>query len=68
MTTIRITRRGQITLPREMRQALRLKPKQRLFVMLREDHLVLLPFRKPRELRGFVSGIDNTVERDRDRV
>jgi|AMFO01.1.fsa_nt_gi looped-hinge helix DNA binding domain, AbrB family len=41
-----ITAKGQITLPKEVREQLGLRPKDKLLVMVQGDHIVLIPIRR----------------------
>lgn len=52
----KLTRRGQITIPIELRRALRLDPGNRLFIMLTmEGHIKLVPIEGSLEdLKGMV--------------
>jgi AbrB family looped-hinge helix DNA binding protein len=68
MSSVTISPKFQIVIPREVRKAMRLEPGQKVEVFQDEDMIVLVPVRDIRELRGFAKGIDTTVERDEDRV
>ena len=69
MATVTVSSRYQITIPREIRESMGIRPGHKLEVIPRSHTIVLVPVRDIRELRGFVKGIDTTVERDReDRV
>ena len=45
-----------------------LRPGQRVQVIQYEDRIELIPVRPAREARGFLKGIDTTVEREPDRL
>ncbi|HSU15468.1 AbrB/MazE/SpoVT family DNA-binding domain-containing protein [Longimicrobium sp.] len=58
----------EITIPRAVREALGIRPGQRIDVLAYDGRMELVPVRHPRELRGFAEGIDTVIERDGDRV
>jgi len=69
MATVTVSSRYQITIPREVRESLGIRPGQKLEVFRDNEIIVVVPVRDIREMRGFLKGIDTTVERDReDRV
>jgi AbrB family looped-hinge helix DNA binding protein len=52
MTTIKISEKGQITLPATVRRRLRLEPRSSVSVEVRDDEIVLRPVRPISELKG----------------
>ncbi len=68
MLTVSVSPKFQVVIPRQIREALGVKAGQRLQVVQHQDRVELIPIRKILESRGFLSGIDSTVERDGDRV
>lgn len=68
MTTITISPKFQVVIPKEIRDRLRLKPGQKMQAVGYEGRIELIPVRKARELRGFLPGLDTTVEREKDRL
>ncbi|MDZ7800098.1 MAG: AbrB/MazE/SpoVT family DNA-binding domain-containing protein [Trueperaceae bacterium] len=55
MTTAKLGRRGQLTLPREVRERLRLEEGQRIAFVIKGDEVVLQPLTTTlRDLRGSV--------------
>jgi AbrB family looped-hinge helix DNA binding protein len=58
----------QIVIPKEVRQALKLRPGSMFNVVENNGRIELLPVRSAKEMRGFLRGIDTTVSRDKDRV
>jgi AbrB family looped-hinge helix DNA binding protein len=54
MTTLRISDKGQITLPAKLRRSLRLEPRSRVTVEVREDGILLRPETTARELEGIL--------------
>jgi AbrB family looped-hinge helix DNA binding protein len=68
MTTVTISPKYQVVIPSAVRDALGVKPGQKVQVFLYDNRIEMIPVREARELRGFVKGIDTTVEREPDRV
>lgn len=68
MPTVKVSPKYQIVIPREVREAMGIRPGQKLEVFQYEDRIELMPVRNIREMRGFLKGMDTSVERDRDRV
>ena len=66
--TVTVSSKYQIVIPRRVRESLKLRPGVKIQVIQYEDRIELIPLRKPSEMRGFLKGIDTTVERDKDRV
>jgi len=67
MTTITISPKFQIVIPKAIRELLGLKPGQKLQAIPFGDRIELIPVRRLKEMRGFLRGIDTTVEREPDR-
>jgi AbrB family looped-hinge helix DNA binding protein len=65
---VKISSEYQVVIPRAVREALRIKPGQKLHVLLYDGRVELVPVRPIGELRGSLRGINTTVERDEDRV
>ncbi|PYT09122.1 MAG: AbrB family transcriptional regulator [Acidobacteria bacterium] len=57
-----------MVIPKAIRDLLRLRPGQKVQAIAYEDRIELIPVRRAKEMRGFLRGIDTTVERDRDRL
>lgn len=68
MPTVTVSPKFQIVIPQEVRQALDLRPGEKLQVFYYDKRIELVPVRPIREMRGFLRGMDTTVERDPDRV
>jgi AbrB family looped-hinge helix DNA binding protein len=68
MSTVTVSPKYQVVIPRDIREALRLAPGQKMQALRYEDRIVLVPVRPARALRGMARGIDTTVPRDDDRV
>ncbi len=63
-----ISPKYQIVIPRKLRESLQLKPGERVEFLQYENRIELIPVRDIKKMRGYLKGIDTTVERDKDRV
>ena len=68
MQTVTVSPKYQVVIPKNIREALKLRPGQKLRVMEYDGRIELIPDRDISELRGFLKGIDTRVEREKDRV
>jgi AbrB family looped-hinge helix DNA binding protein len=68
METVTVSHRYQVAIPRKIRESLGLRAGQKMQMILHDGSIVLLPLRSMRKMRGFLKGIDTTVEREMDRV
>jgi AbrB family looped-hinge helix DNA binding protein len=68
MTAVTISSKFQVVIPREVREAMKLRPGTKLQVLQYENRIELIPLREPKSLRGFIPGIDTEVPREEDRV
>lgn len=67
MSTVRVSPKFQVVIPLEIREALRLRPGQKLQVLRFENRIELIPVPDIKAMRGFARGIDTSVPRDQDR-
>ena len=68
MEMVLVSPKFQVVIPRAVREALRIRPGQKVQVLQYEDRIELIPLRPIQEMRGFLRGIDTSVEREPDRV
>ena len=67
MQTVTVSPKYQVVIPKEIRDALRLRPGQKMRVIEFDGRIELIPDRDISELRGFIRGIDTRFEREDDR-
>ncbi len=68
METVTISPKYQVVIPRKVREQMGLRPGQVVQVIVYENRIELVPVRPIQDLRGFLRGIDTSVEREPDRV
>lgn len=68
MQVATISPKFQVVIPQKVRQALALKPGQKVQVIVYNNRIELIPVRPITEARGFMAGMDTTIEREADRV
>ena len=65
MDTVTVSHKFQVVIPLTIRRSLGIRPGQKVQVIRYGDRIELIPLRSLRETRGFLRGIDTTVERER---
>ncbi len=64
MITVSISKRFQIVNPKQIRHALQISSGQKMAIFQYEGRIVMIPVRSMGEARGFLKGIDTTVDRE----
>jgi AbrB family looped-hinge helix DNA binding protein len=67
MVTLILSPKFQVVIPKAIRELLGLRPGQRIQAIAYEGRIELIPVRKAKDLRGFLSGLDTRVVREADR-
>ena len=68
MESVKISPKYQVVIPKKLRKALNLTPGQQVQMIAFEDRIEMIPVKKLSEMKGFLKGIDTTVERETDRL
>jgi AbrB family looped-hinge helix DNA binding protein len=68
MTTLTISPKYQVVIPKQIREKLDLHPGERVQAIGYDGRVELIPVRAMGSMRGFLVGIDTTVDRDEDRL
>ena len=68
MSTVTISPKFQVVIPLEVRQTLGLVAGEKMRVVSYAGRVELIPVRTLKSLRGFLKGMDTSIERDRDRL
>ena len=68
METVTVSPKFQVVIPKEIRESLKLAPGQKIQALLYDNRIELIPVRPVKKMRGFLKGIDTSIDRDTDRV
>ncbi len=68
MESVKISPKYQIVIPKRIRDALHLRPGQRLQIMVIGNRIELVPERSIGDVEGFLESIGTEVSREDDRV
>lgn len=68
MNTVTVSPKFQVVIPQAIREELALKPGEKMQVLRYDDRVELIRIRPIQELRGFLRGMDTSIEREEDRL
>ncbi len=68
MSTVTISPKFQVVIPQPLRESLGIKPGEKLRVMRYGNRIEMIPVRSPKQMRGFLKGMDTSIEREGDRL
>ena len=68
MEIVTVSPKYQVVIPLSVRQSLGIKPGQKVQVIQYEGRIELILLKPIKKMRGFLKGIDTTIERESDRV
>jgi len=68
MQTVTVSPKYQVVIPKTVREALNLRPGQKMQVLEYNGRIEFIPERDIAELRGFLKGINTEFEREEDRI
>jgi AbrB family looped-hinge helix DNA binding protein len=66
--TVTVSPKFQVVIPLAIREALGIRPGQKIQAIQYQDRIELIPVRPMRKARGMLKGIDTSVPREADRV
>jgi len=67
MAILTVSPKYQVVIPKQIREALQLRPGQKLHATLFGGRIELIPLQPMAQMRGFLPGIDTNVPREDDR-
>ena len=65
MNSVTVSTKYQVVIPQKVRQALNIKPGQKMQVIEYGDLIVMIPVRPIEEVRGSLPGIDTDPQREK---
>ncbi|MES2706855.1 MAG: AbrB/MazE/SpoVT family DNA-binding domain-containing protein [Verrucomicrobiota bacterium] len=68
MDTVTISPKYQVVIPQAIREALQLTSGGKMRVIRYGDRVEFIPVRPAKEMRGFLRGMDTTIDREEDRL
>ena len=68
MHTVTVSPKFQVVIPQAIRKSLGLQPGQKVQAILYDNRIELIPIQPMTSMRGFIAGIDTTIEREADRL
>ncbi|MCD4755356.1 MAG: AbrB/MazE/SpoVT family DNA-binding domain-containing protein [Deltaproteobacteria bacterium] len=68
MQAVTVSPKYQVVIPKTVREALNIRPGQRMQVMEHDGRIEFIPERDLKELRGFLKGINTEFKREEDRI
>jgi AbrB family looped-hinge helix DNA binding protein len=67
MLTVTVSPKYQVVIPKNVRQALKLRPGQKIQVIQHGNRIELVPVRSLKSARGMLRGMDTNIESEPDR-
>jgi AbrB family looped-hinge helix DNA binding protein len=67
METVTVSPKYQVVIPQAIRKSLSIHPGQKVQMIPYQGHIEVILIKPAKKMRGFVKGIDSTVERESDR-
>jgi AbrB family looped-hinge helix DNA binding protein len=68
MQTVTVSPKYQVVIPKIIREAMQLRPGQKLKVIEHDGRIELIPDKDIAELKGFLKGINTDFDREDDRI
>ena len=68
MTTVTISPKYQVVIPRHIRNKLNLHPGQKVQAHENDGRIEFIPVQPIQSMKGFLAGIDTSIHREDDRV
>lgn len=68
MNTVTLSPKFQVVIPQAIREAMNLTAGEKLRVLRYGDRVEFIPVRPIRQMRGFLRGMDTSLEREDDRL
>ncbi|NOX66995.1 MAG: AbrB/MazE/SpoVT family DNA-binding domain-containing protein [Chlorobi bacterium] len=68
MTTVTISTKYQVVIPKEIRDKIQITPGQKFQMIQIDNRIELIPIKDIKKSRGFLKGMDTNIKREADRL
>ena len=68
MTSVTVSPKYQVVIPKSVRESMGIVSGQKIQMLTYGDRIELIPIKPMKELRGFLKGIETSVNREKDRL
>ena len=68
MTTVTVSPKYQVVIPKQVRESMGIFSGQKIQVLTYQNRIELIPIKTMKKMKGFLKGIDTEVSRDKDRI
>ena len=68
MTSVTVSSKYQIVIPKDIRESMGIVSGQKVQIMSYDGRIEVIPLKPMKDLKGYLAGIDTTVEREEDQV
>ena len=68
MEAVTVSPKYQVVIPRKVREALKITPGLKIQVIAYYNRIELIPVREISQMRGFLAGMDTSLDREADRL
>ncbi|MBD3330639.1 AbrB/MazE/SpoVT family DNA-binding domain-containing protein [Candidatus Peregrinibacteria bacterium] len=68
MTTVTISTKYQVVIPKKVREIMKINSGMKLEVIPYENRIELIPIKSVKSLKGALKGIDTNIKREKDRL
>jgi AbrB family looped-hinge helix DNA binding protein len=68
MEIVTVSPKYQVVIPSQVRKVLGVEPGHKIQVLLYDNRIEMIPIKPVKEARGFLRGIDTSIDREVDRI
>lgn len=68
MNLISVSPKYQMTIPKEIRKNIDIQPGEKIQVILYKNRIEYIPVKSINNLRGFLKGMNSSLDREEDRI
>ena len=68
MLAVTVSPKFQVVIPKEIRESMRIVSGQKIQMLTYCNRIEMIPIKPMNEMKGFLAGLDTSIERDDDRL